>query len=75
MIVVDLSARATTIHHDHGVQSRAASLDHPPAFPKGPAGVDADRLEKILARVSDRCECVRGEGEWRPTGLPASTGA
>jgi hypothetical protein len=32
-----------------------------------------ERLGKILAGVSDRRECVRGEGEWQPSGLPVST--
>jgi hypothetical protein len=33
----------------------------------------AEGLETIVAGVSDRRECVRGEGEWQPSGLPVST--
>jgi hypothetical protein len=36
---------------------------------------DAEGLENVLAGVSDRRECVRGEGEWQPSGLPVSRGA
>ena len=33
----------------------------------------AEDLGTILAGVSDRRECVRGEGEGQPSGLPVST--
>ena len=43
-----------------------------------PEGLDRLRcgsLETFLAGVSYRRECVRGEGEWQPSGLPLSRGA
>ena len=36
---------------------------------------DAEGLEEVLAVVSYRRECVRGEGERQPSGLPVSRGA
>jgi hypothetical protein len=39
----------------------------------GRTGFVAEGLEIIVAGVSYRRECVRGEGEWRPSGLPVST--
>ena len=36
------------------------------------AGFEAEGLEKVLAGVSNRHECVRGERERRPSGLPVS---
>jgi hypothetical protein len=42
-------------------------LSRPAAAPK--------RWEIIVAGVSYRRQCVRGEGKWQPPGLPASRGA
>jgi hypothetical protein len=41
----------------------------------GSADRDAEGLEKVLAGVSKRHECVRGECERRSSGLPVSRGA
>jgi hypothetical protein len=41
----------------------------------GSADRDAEGLEKVLAGVSNRHECVRGEGERQSSGLPVSRGA
>ena len=44
-------------------------------FLKGSTDFDAEGLETILAGVSYRRECVRGEGARQPSGLPVSRGA
>src|SRR5512146_1168297 len=36
----------------------------------GSTDCDAESLEEVLAGVSDRLECVRGEGEWQSSGCP-----
>ena len=55
------------------VHSTGYPLRREPTFPKGSTWMRKG-LETILAGVSDQRECVRGEGEWQPSGLPVSRG-
>jgi hypothetical protein len=57
------------------VHSTGYPLRREADVPEGFDHFDAKGLEIILAGVSYRRECVRGEGEWQPSGLPVSRGA
>ena len=84
--VRELLPDPTVLGHDADGARRCRARDHPGgrrlsrniATRHGPPARHCalrKGLEMILAGVSYRRECVRGEGAWQPSGLPVSRGA